>query len=136
MCIRDSFQSAMYNAYAHLMYPLGLAILLWPRIIFGKGDSFLNVLKTPFLIILGKTTFGVYLVHFTVIALKTVRIGSAPYFGHREMIMETLNSIVFSFLAGTGMHLLVEMPFANLEGLVLRKPRPAKRDNKKDILLD
>lgn len=112
-CIPTSI-AAIYNAFAKILYPLGLALILSPLFV-GQIKPVIAFMSGNIFAVIAKLSFGIYLIHVPLVIwmLNDTMVGkmfngtySLVFFGG-AFILNILVSIPFSFA--------FEVPFMHIE---------------------
>jgi len=111
-------QSAAYNTFARMFFVFAVSTIILLGVTKNGGPVY-QFLGAGFWEPLGKLTFGAYLVH--PIILRGVYYSSDQLFHwtiwHYSIVY--MGTVLISYLTATVLHILVELPFANLVGLMM-----------------
>lgn len=111
-------QSSAYATFARMFFVFGVCIIILLGVTKNGGPVY-SFLGAGFWEPLGKLTFGAYLVH--PIVLRGLYYSSSQLFHmtiwHYSMVY--MGTVLISYCTATGLHILVELPFANLVGLMM-----------------
>ena len=120
----ESRTTAHYRQFLAIYIPLawGLGWLLvclpWCT---GHGGIFCRFLSHPIFIVLSKLTFCAYVLH---LAIMTVDVGNQPMpllFSVQTYLMRFGGYLVWTFISAIILHLVVELPFANINDALTRR---------------
>eukprot|EP01017_Pseudomicrothorax_dubius_P040250 TRINITY_DN6276_c0_g1_i1.p1 TRINITY_DN6276_c0_g1~~TRINITY_DN6276_c0_g1_i1.p1 ORF type:complete len:414 (-),score=43.03 TRINITY_DN6276_c0_g1_i1:45-1286(-) len=119
-------QSALYISLSRTAFVAGMTAFLLPGFVGAKLLK--NVLGNKFFETTAKLNFSTYLIHAVIIVWKDFNSRSSFFLSFREVFYRSLTTTVFSFGIALVLHILVELPFSNLEQILFR-------DTKKSCLL-
>lgn len=121
----SSLETVAYVSLSRNVYAFGMC--LW---IYGHtqnlGWMVKDIVMIPYLRFLGKFTYGVYLVHMTIIAIRSGHTRSTIYMSEPEMIHRAIGDLVISIIFGVVLCLFVEMPTSALQKLIMSKEQKSK----------
>ena len=100
-------------------FALGYAIFLW--LCFTPHGGFVKViLELPIFTVLGRLTFGAYLVHPTIIYIRGIDGASSMIFSPLSGSLDVLTNVMLAYLLAAVFFLLIEQPLANVQRACLR----------------
>eukprot|EP01017_Pseudomicrothorax_dubius_P040252 TRINITY_DN6276_c0_g1_i7.p1 TRINITY_DN6276_c0_g1~~TRINITY_DN6276_c0_g1_i7.p1 ORF type:complete len:398 (+),score=13.92 TRINITY_DN6276_c0_g1_i7:182-1375(+) len=108
-------QNSLIVSLSRTVFVAGLTALLLPGLVGSKLLQ--DLLGNNFFHVLSKLTFSTYLIHLVVILF----IYSSVFLTHYEMFSRSLGSTVISFAIALLLSVFVELPFANLERILLKR---------------
>jgi peptidoglycan/LPS O-acetylase OafA/YrhL len=114
----STLQNASYVAASRWFFVAGLSLLLLPSLA-GGARVITYIFGHPLLAAVAKISFSMYLVHFIFLDSETYGITRLPYTTPWTGFLHGLQQTVVTFLGALPLFLCVEMPCANLEGLLL-----------------
>ncbi|CAG9821312.1 unnamed protein product [Phaedon cochleariae] len=128
-------ESALYWAFGKNVFALGIAIA-----IFGFSQKIgwfaRSVTEWKAVSVLGRLTYSTYIVHTAVIRIRGGLMRSPTYVNDYLLLMTTLGDIVLSYLVGTVMCLMFEMPISALQKLMvpqMKRPTPERGSSEKSL---
>ncbi|XP_017771939.1 PREDICTED: uncharacterized protein LOC108559240 [Nicrophorus vespilloides] len=110
--------SALYNAFFRLSFglPILIAIIMF---IFGQGRPMLNFINWRPFHVLGRLTFGVYLMHLHILRMNIGVTRTLHHVTHRSLIRWVFGDITICFLMATIVCLLIELPASAIQKVLL-----------------
>ncbi len=87
----------------------------------GHGGFFCRLLSHPIFIVISKLTFCSYVLHIIIISID---LGNQPHqfsFSLQLYYMRIGGYVVWTFIAATVLHMVVELPFANINDALTRR---------------
>uniref|UniRef100_A0A1Y1K397 Acyltransferase 3 domain-containing protein n=1 Tax=Photinus pyralis TaxID=7054 RepID=A0A1Y1K397_PHOPY len=121
----SSLETAVYVGLSRNLYAFGMCLMIFG---FTQNIGWLvnDIVMIPDLQFLGKFSYCVYLVHFTIILIRSGHTRSTIYISDPEMIHRAIGDVVISTVFGVVLCLFVEMPTSALEKLIMSKERKSK----------
>lgn len=111
---------AGYNAFARIGFGVGIAILV---MLCGTGNGgFVNtILSLPVLGILGKLTYGAYLVHPIIIRILYASQTQVAHMTSMIQVVNWLGVATLSYMCSAVLYVLVELPSDNMVKLLVAR---------------
>ena len=110
--------SVLYITFARSIFGLGMGGLI--LMCFTGNGGFMNwFFSWPFFQVFAKLTYGLYLFHLLVMMFYFISFRHLPYLSDMTSIMYFFAVAVMTVVVAFAAHLIVELPFANMERAVL-----------------
>ncbi|KAB0804823.1 hypothetical protein PPYR_01793 [Photinus pyralis] len=121
----SSLETAIYVGLARNLYAFGMCLMIFG---FTQNGGWLikDIVMIPSMQFFGKFSYCVYLVHVTIIHIRSGRTRSPIYISDPETIHGAIGDVVISTVFGVVLCLFVEMPTSALEKLIMSKERKSK----------
>lgn len=104
------------------MFVFGLFLLLIP-ILSGRFIMLKDFLANTFFHVLAKSTYAVYLIHEIFLVVFTFSERSYKYYTHIDAVVVALSMIVFAYLIGSLLTLLIDSPLGNIDKVFIFPPK-------------
>ena len=112
----DKVTCMMFNAFARTGFVLGLVLIILPTFE-GRLPWIKTLLGSDYMWVLGRLTFGVYLMHIPWIKVYLADLREASWFNHISIWFLTMAIILITFLFAIPFTLICEAPFMNLQSV-------------------
>ncbi|XP_017110764.1 nose resistant to fluoxetine protein 6 [Drosophila elegans] len=118
-------EEASYVTFSRIAWPLGLCWVVF-ACMHGYGGLANGFLSSPLWQPLSKLSYSAYIFHMFIESLNGGMTRTSTYFSDYQMMLRFWSDFGFTLLFSYLMHILIEAPFASLEGLLLptNKPNP------------
>ena len=124
----DWFHSTFMGS-GRFLFGVGLALISTPTLA-GAKTCVTTILGAPFWSPLATLTFAVYLIHLVVFFMRQYSERATFFFDNGQALWNMLGVIVMSVLAALFLYLVVEAPFAKLEGAAKAQNNRVKSKDK------
>lgn len=121
-------QNAAYQAGGRLVFALAISCVTW-LCVTGHGGPVKTFLSLAIWEPLGKLTYGAYLIHPIITRIYYYQKVQLFHFDPIEQAMYFVAVTVITYATAALLHIMVELPFANLNKIIFPHPN-SKRNNR------
>ncbi len=112
------------------VFVLGLSLIILPVLV-GEGKPLLGFLGHPTMNVLGKLTYGTYMLHIPVVVWSILGSVQARVYTQFDTIIRTSGYVLLSYIVAFVVDILYESPVAQLLKLLLGQQRAGGKDKGK-----
>ena len=129
---------SLYLTTTKLFFVIGVSLLVTPSLLGLKNDLVFFITDTKFFHYIGKVSFWTYLIHYMFVLLVNYQQRVDFYYDVRNIFSLYVPVVIMSIVGGAIGTILIEVPFAKLEGLLFRRPKTQEEADKisKNMKLD
>jgi len=116
-----------WAAVCRMLFVIGVAIFVFPSL-FGKNRFFVSMLNNSFFLVLARISYCGYLLQLVVITVASAAWKGSFLVSDLTLFYDWLATMVICVVASIVLILLVELPCANLELILLSKQKVASKE--------
>jgi peptidoglycan/LPS O-acetylase OafA/YrhL len=117
-----TYETAFFVATERIMFAVSLSCVMLPCLL-GFFPLLSEFLGSKIWAPLARMSYCVYLMHMIIIATTFLGMQSTFYWSSANLITEFIAFVVFSYVAGFCLSMLVEVPFMNLEKVLFARSK-------------